>query len=78
MLDEPLVELGGVRQVVDLGYRPGGGDTALVAAARAAGCERVVDGLDVLVAQGALSFERWTGLPASKEVMERAVRSLPA
>ena len=64
VLDEPLVELGGVRQVVDLGYRPAGGDTALVAAARAAGCERVVDGLDVLVAQGALSFERWTGVPA--------------
>jgi shikimate dehydrogenase len=76
VLDEALVELGGVRQVVDLGYRPAGGDTALVAAARAEGCERVVDGLDVLVAQGALSFERWTGLPAPKEVMERAVRSL--
>ena len=78
VLDDPLVELGGVDQVVDLGYRPGGGDTALVAAARAAGCRRIVDGLDVLVAQGALSFERWTGMPASKEVMERAVRSLPA
>ncbi|HXV34559.1 MAG TPA: shikimate dehydrogenase [Gaiellaceae bacterium] len=78
VLDDPLVELGGVRQVVDLAYRPGGGDTALVAAARAAGCERIVDGLDVLVAQGALSFERWTGLPAPKEVMSTAVRNLPA
>ena len=78
VLDDPLVKLGGVGQVVDLAYRPAGGDTALVAAAREAGCERVVDGLDVLVAQGALSFERWTGVPASKEVMERAVRSLPA
>ena len=78
VLDETLVELGGVRQVVDLGYRPAGGDTALVAAARVEGCERVVDGLDVLVAQGALSFERWTWLPAPKEAMERAVRSLRA
>jgi shikimate dehydrogenase len=78
VLDETLVELDGVRQVVDLGYRPAGGDTALVAAARAEGCERVVDGLDVLVGQGALSFEHWTGLPAPKEAMERAVRSLRA
>jgi shikimate dehydrogenase len=36
----------------------------------------VVDGLDVLVGQGAASFERWTGLPAPKEVMNAAVRSL--
>ena len=62
VLDEQLVELGGVRQLVDLAYRPSGGDTALVAAAHAAGCERIVDGLDVLVGQGALSFEQWTGL----------------
>ena len=50
--DELLVDLGGVRQVVDLAYQPDGGDTALIAAARAAGCERVVDGLDVLVGTG--------------------------
>ena len=72
--DDPLVELGAVRQVVDLAYRPGGGDTALVAAARAAGCERVLDGLDVLVAQGALSFERWTGRAPDVEAMRAAVR----
>jgi shikimate dehydrogenase len=72
--EELLVELGGVRQVVDLAYRPDGRDTALVAAARAAGCERVVDGLDVLVGQGAASFERWTGLEAPVEVMRAAVR----
>ena len=78
VLDDPLVELGGVRQVVDLGYRPGGGDTALVAAAKAAGCERVVDGLDVLVAQGALAFERWTGREPDVEAMRAAVRDRPA
>ena len=75
--DELLVELKGVRQVVDLAYKPDGGDTALVAAGRAAGCERVVDGLEVLVGQGAASFERWTGSAAPKEAMEAAVRSLP-
>jgi shikimate dehydrogenase len=74
--DDPLVELGAVRQVVDLAYRPDGGDTALVAAAREAGCERVVDGLDVLVAQGAASFSRWTGLEAPVEIMQAAVRRL--
>jgi shikimate dehydrogenase len=57
--------------VVDLPYRDGG--TALAAAARAAGC-RVIDGLELLVAQGALSFEHWTGRPASMAVMIRAAR----
>ena len=74
--DELLLDVSGVRQVVDLSYRPEGTETALIEAARAAGCERVVDGLDVLVGQGAASFERWTGLPAPKEVMSAAVRSL--
>ena len=64
---------GRVRQVVDIAYKPDGSATALVAAAREAGCERVVDGLDVLVAQGAASFERWTGgRGAACEVMQRA------
>jgi shikimate dehydrogenase len=45
-----------------------------VEAARAAGCE-VVDGLEVLVRQGAASFERWTGVEAPLEVMRAAVRS---
>jgi shikimate dehydrogenase len=72
--DELLVDLGAVRQVVDMAYNPDGRETALVAAARGAGCERVVDGLDVLVAQGAASFERWTGIEAPVQVMQAAVR----
>jgi shikimate dehydrogenase len=60
--------------VVDLAYRAAGGDTAHAAAAREAGSE-LIDGLDVLVAQGAASFERWTGVPAPVEVMRAAVRS---
>jgi shikimate dehydrogenase len=72
--DELLFEPRQGQTVIDLAYRVDGGETAHVAAARAAGCD-VVDGLDVLVAQGAASFERWTGLPAPVEVMRGAVRS---
>jgi shikimate dehydrogenase len=34
-----------------------------------------VDGFEVLVRQGAASFERWTGVAAPVEVMEAAVRA---
>jgi shikimate dehydrogenase len=61
-------------QVVDLAYLPDGSPTALVSAARQAGCEVVVDGLDVLLAQGVASFERWTGESAPIEAMRRALR----
>jgi len=57
--------------VIDLVY--GSGPTALLAAARRAGA-RALDGLEVLVAQGALSFEAWTGRSAPLEVMRRAAR----
>lgn len=66
--DEVLVRLGPGQTLVDLPY-PG---SATAAAARAAGA-RVFDGLEVLVAQGAASFELWTGLPAPVDVMRRAV-----
>jgi shikimate dehydrogenase len=62
-------------QVVDLAYLPDGRETALVTAAKAADCEIVVDGLDVLLFQGTASFERWTGLPAPLLAMREAVRS---
>jgi shikimate dehydrogenase len=61
------------QQVVDLAYDPDGRPTALVTAAGEAGCERVVDGLDVLLAQGAASFEVWTGIPAPVDLMRAAV-----
>jgi shikimate dehydrogenase len=35
---------------------------------------RVVDGLELLLRQGARSFERWTGEPAPLDVMRRAAR----
>ncbi len=72
--DDALVAPRSSQQVVDLAYRADGQPTALVAAARAAGCARVVDGLDVLVRQGADSFERWTGVPAPIEAMRAALR----
>ncbi len=61
--------------IVDLAYLPDGRETVLVTAARAAGCEVVVDGLEILVRQGAASFERWTGVPAPVEAMRGAIRS---
>ena len=73
--DELLVEPRAHQQVVDLAYRAGAGPTALVAAARAAGCETVVDGAEILVRQGAASFELWTGVPAPVDVMRAAVAS---
>lgn len=72
--DVVVVEPRADQQVVDLAYRPDGAPTALVAAARAAGCPTVVDGLEFLVRQGAASFERWTSKPAPVGVMRQAVR----
>jgi shikimate dehydrogenase len=57
--------------VVDLVY--GASDTQLIAAARTRSVP-VVDGLELLVGQGALSFERFTGRPAPLEAMREAVR----
>jgi shikimate dehydrogenase len=71
--DEVPVALDGAPAVVDLAYRADSEPTALVVAAQAAGC-RVVDGLEVLVRQGAASFERWTGIEAPVDVMRNALR----
>jgi shikimate dehydrogenase len=70
--DEVLVELSEGQTLVDLPYP----DTATAAAARAAGA-RVISGLEVLVAQGAASFELWTGVSAPVDVMRRSL-GLPA
>jgi shikimate 5-dehydrogenase len=70
--DQVLAVLGPGQTLVDLPYP----ETATAAAARDAGA-RVIGGLDVLVAQGAASFELWTGLPAPVAVMRSAV-GLPA
>src|SRR2546427_5193604 len=73
VVDEVLVQPSGRQTVVDLAYRADGRDTALVAAARAAGCGTIIDGLEGLVRQGAASFERWTGVAAPIDVMRAAI-----
>jgi len=57
--------------VVDMVY--GAEPTALLRAAAAAGAT-TVDGIEILVQQGALSLETWTGRPAPLETMRAAAR----
>jgi len=64
--------LGEYATVVDLVYRAGG--TMLIEEARKRGA-CVVDGLEILVCQGALSFTLWTGRPAPLDMMRAAVRA---
>lgn len=66
--------LGEYATVVDLVYRPE--ETALVATARQQGCA-VVDGLEILVHQGAKSFEAWTGRDAPLNAMRDGARGEP-
>jgi shikimate dehydrogenase len=70
--DEVLVELAPEQTFVDVPYP----ETATAKAARRAGAQ-VVSGLEVLVAQGAASFELWTGVPAPFAVMRAAVGLSP-
>jgi shikimate dehydrogenase len=60
--------------VIDLAYQPQ--STPLLAAAEAHGL-RTTDGLEILVAQGALSLELWTGRTAPRAVMLHAARGEP-
>jgi shikimate dehydrogenase len=66
--EEILVDLRPGQTLIDLPYPP----TATARAADGAGAH-VVDGHDVLVAQGAASFELWTGVPAPVDVMRGAL-----
>ena len=70
----PLTAAGLTRfgTVADYVYAPGG--TALIHAARAGGVP-VIDGPALLVGQGALSFELFTGRPAPRAAMEAAARA---
>jgi shikimate dehydrogenase len=60
--------------LIDLVYTESA--TALTRAAIQRGL-KTIDGLEVLVRQGALSLERWTGRQAPIEVMRRAARRPP-
>ena len=66
--DQVLFELSPGQTLIDLPYPR----TATANAAAAAGA-RVLDGLEVLVAQGAASFELWTGEPAPVDAMRTAL-----
>jgi shikimate dehydrogenase len=63
-------------QVVDMVYRADG-PTELIALASARGA-RTVDGREILLAQGAISFELWTGRKAPLEAMRGALREQSA
>ena len=68
----PLEALPRSAAVCDLVYKPL--QTALLARAQALGFS-CVDGLGMLLHQGALALERWTGQPAPVEVMRAALRT---
>jgi shikimate dehydrogenase len=58
--------------VVDLVYKPR--ETTVLARAKERGL-KTVDGLGMLLHQGALAFELWTHMPAPVEVMRQALES---
>jgi shikimate dehydrogenase len=69
-LDEKQFALTQSRAVYDMIYRPA--ETTLLRAAKAAGCQ-TANGLGMLLHQGAKAFELWTGRPAPRDVMRRAL-----
>ena len=77
MIDEgatiPVDELPPHATVFDLVYVPP--QTPLLAAARARGL-RAANGEEMLVAQAAIAFERWTGVSGMADVMREAARPL--
>lgn len=72
----PPRALGSHQLVFDMVYRADG-ETPLLADAKAAGA-RTVDGLTLLLHQGAISFEHWFGRPAPLEAMRKGLREAVA
>jgi shikimate dehydrogenase len=71
--DPPVIDPAWLRPgmlVCDLVYRPR--ETALLREAKKRGC-RVLGGLGMLLFQGMLAFELWTGQKPSEEAMRRAL-----
>ncbi len=68
-------QLGEYSYVIDLVYRSK--TTELLDAARAHGA-RTVDGLEILMQQGALSLQLWTGHEPSRDIMRQAAGRDPA
>jgi shikimate dehydrogenase len=69
-IDAALLRPGQV--VADLVYHPR--RTPLLLAASERGC-RIVDGLGMLVHQGARQFTLWTGVEAPREIMRAAAEA---
>ena len=68
----PVEDLPSGSAVIDLVYRPG--ETAWVRAARARG-HAAVDGLPMLIEQGALAWRRWLGVEPDRGVMRSALEA---
>jgi shikimate dehydrogenase len=71
-IDQSLVELQWLKRnlwVMDIVYNPL--ETKLIKNAKAVGA-RVITGVEMLLNQGAASFEIWTNIPAPIEVMKKA------
>jgi len=58
--------------VFDIVYNPA--ETKLLREAKKAGVQTIIEGVKMLVYQGAASFKIWTGMEPPVEVMEAAVR----
>lgn len=71
----PIDVLGPEATVFDLVYVPA--ETPLIAAARSRGL-RAANGSEMLIAQAAIAFERWTGVGGMAGVMRAAVAPLLA
>jgi shikimate dehydrogenase len=71
----PVDRLPATATVFDLVYVPA--ETPLLRAARARGL-RAANGSDMLIAQAAIAFERWTGVGGMADVMRAAVAPLLA
>lgn len=71
----PVDRLPATATVFDLVYVPP--ETPLLRAARARGL-RAANGSEMLIAQAAIAFERWTGVGGMAEVMRKAVAPLLA
>lgn len=68
--DLPLDALGPGHVVADIVYRPGGTPWLAAVAVRGA---RTVDGLGMLLHQGAAALSQWTGLEPPVDVMRKAL-----
>ncbi len=71
----PVEALPAAATVFDLVYVPA--ETPLLTAARARGL-RAANGSEMLIAQAAIAFERWTGIGGMGDVMRKAVAPLLA